>query len=95
MEEKIKKFLENNEILKEYEKYSKEELEIMRMYVNLELVNVKKETDKKITKIRMVKTCMDESYNYLDYMLSYRYKVDYSLVSIEDNLERLKLQLSF
>lgn len=90
MEEEIKNFLENNKILKEYTKYSKEELEVIRLYINLELINIQKDKEKNITKIRMIKTCMDETYNYLDYMLSYRYKVDTSLVSIEDNLERLK-----
>lgn len=38
MEKDIKNFVENNGVLKKYLDYPKEELEIIRMYINLELV---------------------------------------------------------
>lgn len=71
MEQEIEKFLENNEALKMLKETPKEELEIIRMYIKLNLLSVGANKDGQ-EKISYVKTCLNEYYNYLDYILSYR-----------------------
>lgn len=90
MEKEIKDFVENNEILSKYLSYPKEELEIIRMYINLQLVYLNREDKDKPVKARTIRSCLNESYNYLDYMLSFRYKINTGAVSMEDTVERIK-----
>lgn len=86
MEQEIQAFIEGNTTLKQYFSYPKEELEIIRMFINLELINIQIDSEKG-TKVRIIKTCFNDSYNYLDYILSYKYKIDIPYVSTEERLE--------
>ena len=89
--EEIQKFVENNEYLKLYMKYPKEELNIIRMYINLELAEIQKREEKEEkTEVKLIKTCFNELYNYLDYILSYRHRVDSNYVSIQNDLKTIK-----
>ena len=92
MEEKIKKFIEGNPVIKEYLQYPKEELEIMRIYINLELIYIQRESEK-FPKVKIIKTCINQSYNCLDNILSYRYRVDNGTLDDEtlDRMNNIKL----
>lgn len=83
----IKEFVENNEVLKEYLNYTEDELEIIRLYIKLELAYLIKEEP---IKAKTIRSCMNESYNYLDYMLSFKHKINVGLVSIEDSVDRIR-----
>lgn len=89
MEQEIQSFIDGNNILKQYFKYTSEELKIIRMYINLELINIQK-NEEKVQKVTIIKSCFNEIYNYLDYLLSYRYKVDSYSVSTIDSIDRIK-----
>lgn len=86
MEQEIQDFIENNTILKQYFNYPREELEIIRMCINLELINIQTDSEN-MTRVRLIKTCFNESCNYLDYILSYKYKIDTPSISTEEKLE--------
>ena len=86
MEQEIEKFLENNEALKMLKETPKEELEIIRMYIKLNLLSVGANKDGQ-EKISYVKTCLNEYYNYLDYILSYRNRVDFGTVSTTESMD--------
>lgn len=89
MEQEIQSLIDGNAILKKYCEYPKEELEVMRMLINLELVYIQRD-EEKFAKTRIIKTCFNESYNYLDYILSFKYKVDTPYVSTEETLDSIK-----
>ncbi len=95
MEEKIDLFIKNNSVLKEFYKYSREELELIRLFINLNLFNINRKsrnildnngTDEQDT-IQMMKINSNESYDCLDYMLSYKLKVDMASISTESELQ--------
>ena len=95
MEEKIDLFIKNNSALKEFYKYSREDLELIRLFINLNLfdINTKSRnildnngTDEQDT-IQMIKIYSNESYDCLDYMLSYKLKVDMASISTESELQ--------
>lgn len=95
MEEKIDLFIKNNSVLTEFYKYSREELELIRLFINLNLFNINRKsrnildnngTDEQDT-IQMMKINSNESYDCLDYMLSYKLKVDMSSISTESELQ--------
>lgn len=90
-EQIVRELIENNVVLKRYLEYPKQELELIRMYLNLELMYVYKDPEENM-KVRMIRTCLSEPYNYLDYILSYRYKVDSSFVAMEEPFEALPYQ---
>lgn len=85
--EDAQEMIENNEILKKYFEYPIEELTLMRMYINLNLITLERNKEN-LAKIRTIKTCFNQSYNFLDYILSYRYKVDSSAVSVIDTFDK-------
>lgn len=80
MEEMIKEIIEKSEILKRYVKYPKEELLIMRMYINFNLVKILNRTEEqkknKEIKFRTIKTCLNEKYDYITFMLNCKYEID-------------------
>lgn len=95
MEEKIDLFIKNNSALKEFYKYSREDLELIRLFINLNLFNINRKsrnildnngTDEQDT-IQMMKIYSNESYDCLDYMLSYKLKVDMASISTESELQ--------
>ena len=89
MEENIKKFIDDNTNIKHFYEYPKEELQVIRMYINLELARIYKKEENP-SKISIIKTCLNEAYNYFDYILSTRYKIDTGIVSVEDKLDKVK-----
>ena len=95
MEEKIDLFIKNNSVLKEFYKYSREDLELIRLFINLNLFNINRKsrnildnngTDEQDT-IQMMKIYSNESYDCLDYMLSYKLKVDMVSIFTESELQ--------
>ena len=95
MEERIDFFIKNNVALKDFYKYTKEELELIRLFINLKLFNINRKsrnildnsgTDEPDT-IQMMKMYSNESYDCLDYILSYRLKVDMAAISSESELQ--------
>ena len=95
MEERIDFFIKNNVALKDFYKYTKEELELIRLFINLKLFNINRKsrnildnsgTDEPDT-IQMMKMYSNESYDCLDYILSYRLKVDMAAISSEKELQ--------
>ena len=70
MEQDLQSIIDGNAILKKYFEYPKEELEVMRMLINLELIYIQR-NEEQFLKARIIKTCFNESYNYLDYILSF------------------------
>ncbi|MCI8700593.1 MAG: AAA family ATPase [Clostridia bacterium] len=76
MEEIIKK----SEILKRYLKYTKEELLIMRMYIKFNLGKILNRTEEQKKngeiKFRTIKSCLNEKYDYIDFILNCKYEID-------------------
>ena len=89
MEEKIKSFVHNNEIIKKFFEYPKEELETIRMLINLGLVDIYNAGDN-IGNVRIIDICSNQSYNCLDFIVSFRCNVDKMAVSINDNSIKVK-----
>lgn len=76
MEEIIKK----SEILSRYLKYPKEELLVMRMYMNFNLAKILNRTEEQKKngeiKFRTIKSCLNEKYDYIDFILNCKYEID-------------------
>lgn len=89
MEEEVKSFVHNNEVIKQFFEYPKEELETIRMFINLELIDIYK-AGENLNNVRMLNVCSNQSYNCLDFILSFRCKIDKMSASIDDNLARVK-----
>ena len=89
MDQNLQNFIENNDILKKYYQYPKEELETIRMLINFNLIYTLME-EEKASRIRMIRTCTNELYNYLDYMLLLRYKINVDNVTVIEMLDGLK-----
>lgn len=74
MEEQIKEMIGKSDILKRYLKYDKADLQIIRNYANFHLVEIYKQTkeeeEKKQISYRMIKSCFEQNYNYLTFMLN-------------------------
>ena len=84
MEKEIEELIQKNEVLKQISQQPKEELEIVRLVKQIE--------DKEKNQIRMkfIKTCSNESYNYLDAIALYRNQVDVNSITTEEPLDRIK-----
>lgn len=91
MEHELKTFIDGNVIIKKYFQYPKEELEVIRMLINLRLIYIQWDPEKRTT-VRSVKICVNENYNYLDFIVSFIYKVDSYAVSTEEFLDVLKVR---
>ena len=89
MEQEIQKLIDNNDILKKYLDYPKQELKMIRMLINLKLITFF-EDDKKIENARMIRLCFNESCNFLEFILSFRNKVETSSVSTVDTVQNIK-----
>ena len=89
MEEQIKSFVQNNEIIKKFFEYPKEELETMRMIINLKLIDIYS-AGASIGNVRIIDMCSNQSYNCLEYIVSYRCNVDKMAVSVNDTLTKVK-----
>lgn len=86
--EEVQEMIENNDILKKYLNMPNEELKLMRMYINLDLIILERNKEN-LVKVRTIRTCFNQAFNLLDFMLSYRYRVDSPSVSITDNFDRV------
>lgn len=86
MEEEIKQVIENSEILKRYLNYKKSDLQILRNYMNFNLVTIfeqtKQEAEKNSISYKMIKSCSDLNYDYLSYMLKMKTEVETRTASI-------------
>lgn len=86
MEEEIKQVIESNEILRRYLKYQKSDLQILRNYMNFNLVTIfeqtKQEAEKNSISYKIIKACSDLNYDYLSYMLKMKTEVETRTASI-------------
>lgn len=85
--QKIKLIIEESPILSRYLCVPKEELKLLKIYIINDLMTIKKQTEeqRKQNKITVVgiKSCLEENYDYLTYMLNCKYKVDRQLATTE------------
>lgn len=76
----MEEIIKNNEILNRYTKYPKEELLIMRMYITSNLAKIMNRTEEqkknKEIKLRAIKSCLNEKYDYITFMLNCKYDID-------------------
>lgn len=87
MREEVEKFVQNNEIMKRFLKYQNNELKVIRNIFNSNLIEFYNEKDKDI---RNVKICGGYNYDFLEYMVAFKCKIDLGEVSILDSIKRLK-----
>lgn len=87
MREEVEKFVQNNEIMKRFLKYQNNELKVIRNIFNSNLIEFYNEKDKEI---RNVKICGGYNYDFLEYMVAFKCKIDLGEVSILDSIKRLK-----
>ena len=90
MEKEIEELIQKNEVLKQISQQPKEELEIVRFYLNLRLVKQIEDKEKNQIRMKFIKTCSNESYNYLDAIALYRNQVDVNSITTEEPLDRIK-----
>ena len=80
MEEVLEEIIEKSEELKKYLKYPKEELMTMRMYINFNLAKILNRTEEQKKngeiKFRTIKSCLNEKYDYITFMLNCKYEID-------------------
>ncbi|MBO5180221.1 MAG: AAA family ATPase [Clostridia bacterium] len=83
--------INSSEILKRYLTYPREELLIMRMYINLELFRIFKRTEEDIKNgkldFKLVKSCFYENYNYITYMLNTKYDIDTGIATSRNDIK--------
>lgn len=77
MEEQICYLVESTDILNIYKSLPREELQIIRMFINLDLIWFKEELEQQ-PKYRMVTACLKYKYNFLSRILNCKYDVDRS-----------------
>ena len=87
MREVVEKFVQNNENIKRFLKYPQNELKVVRNIFNFGLIEFYKEKDKDI---RNVIICGAYKYDFLEYMVAFRCKIDLPEVSALDSTKRLK-----
>ena len=87
MREVVEKFVQNNEIIKRFLKYPQNELKVVKNIFNFDLIEFYKEKDKDI---RNVIICGAYKYDFLEYMVAFRCKIDLTEVSALDSTKRLK-----
>ncbi len=81
--------INSSTILKKYFKYSKEELRIIRMYINLNLFKIIKKTEENNRlniDFRIVKSCFNENYDYISFILNNKFDIDTPIASTKQNL---------
>lgn len=83
--------INNSDILKRYLDYPREELLIMRMYINLELFRMFKRTEEDINNGKLtykaIKSCFYENYDYITYALNTKYDIDTSIATTRSNIK--------
>lgn len=86
MEEEIKEIIEKSEILKRYYNYDKADLQIIRNYINFHLMDLYTQTEEEqknnIVKYRLIKSCLEQNYDYLTYMLNMKNDIETSKSSV-------------
>ena len=88
MDQRITTLLETNSYLKKYLDYPKEELKAMRAFISLELFTIIKKAEK-VPTADFIKTCFSKDFNYLDYIVSFRNKIDMPKVSKNSTLDEI------
>ncbi len=75
----MQELIQSSSILKRYLEYSKEELLIMRNYINLNLYKIIKKTHEEkgvIIDFRTIKSCLNENYDYTTFVLNNKQDID-------------------
>ena len=89
MIEKIKELIETNMNLKEIQKRPKEELQLMRMYLNLDMAYINR-ADEALPSFKFVKSGDNENFDFIDHILANKYRVDTSSVVSSNDLHKVK-----
>ena len=87
MKEEIEDLIQKNKVTKEFLKYSKEELRIMRNMINYGLIDF---YDTKENNFRNVLICGTHNYDCLEYMVAYKCRIDLGKVSALNSTDRMK-----
>lgn len=75
----MQELIQSSSILKRYLEYSKEELLIMRNYINLNLYKIIKKTHEEkgvLIDFRAIKSCLNENYDYTTFVLNNKQDID-------------------
>ena len=87
MKEEIEDLIQKNKVTKEFFKYSKEELRVMRNMINYGLIDF---YDTKENNFRNVLICGTHNYDCLEYMVAYKCRIDLGKVSALNSIDRMK-----
>lgn len=87
MKEEIEDLIQKNKVTKEFLKYSKEELRVMRNMINYGLIDF---YDTKENNFRNVLICGTHNYDFLEYMVAYKCRIDLGKVSALNSTDRMK-----
>lgn len=87
MKEEIEDLIQKNKVTKEFLKYSKEELRVMRNMINYGLIDF---YDTKENNFRNVLICGTHNYDCLEYMVAYKCRIDLGKVSALNSTDRMK-----
>lgn len=90
--EEIEKLLEQSQVLKEIANLPKEELKIIKLYITNNLFSLNKQTEEQKLNNKIgyyaIKSCADENYDYLTYMVNCKQRVETGVarISREDKI---------
>lgn len=87
MKEEIEDLIQKNKVTKEFLKYSKEELRVMRNMINYGLIDF---YNTKENNFRNVLICGTHNYDCLEYMVAYKCRIDLGKVSALNSTDRMK-----
>lgn len=82
--------INSSALLKKYYEYTKEELMLIRTYINLNLFKIIKKTEEQkgpMIEFRMIKSCFSETYDYITYALNNKNDIDTAPASMRQNVK--------
>lgn len=87
----MEEIIKSSEIIKRYLKYDEADLKIMRNYVNFNLVEIfaqtKEEKEKNNISYKMIKSCLEQNYNYLTFMLNMKNEIETRKSSVKGTMK--------
>ena len=87
--EEIKEIVEKNQRMKEFSEYPTEILKVMRVYINLKLTKPEY-LDSGEKGYRFLRSCTDKDYNYIDYILSFKYEINVGETTYVETNEKIQ-----
>ena len=89
MDEKINELIEKNKNLKEIKKCQKDELQLMRMYLNLDMAYIIR-ADEMLPSFNFVMSGDNENFDFIDHILANKYRVDTKSVITTTDLHKAR-----